>query len=47
MLSSQQKSMNTEDEVEEFEYKQVKYKDFFTKPKYIRMSPAPKIHIPR
>jgi hypothetical protein len=35
-----QKSSLVDDDVEEYEYKTVRYKDFITKPKYIRSSPS-------
>jgi hypothetical protein len=40
--SPQKKSTKSQadDDVEEYEYKTVRYKDFVTKPKYIRASPA-------
>lgn len=40
MADSPQKKSQADDDVEEYEYKTVRYKDFVTKPKYIRSSPA-------
>jgi golgi apparatus membrane protein TVP38 len=41
MADSPHKKSQADDDIEEYEYRQVKYKDFITKPKYIRSSPWP------